>query len=120
MMLADCTTSGVDLMGLVWLAWLMLMIMVLSMGFAALINTGWGRHFGVRGATIMAVGHSIVGFTLALFSLAEVVGSGCIVSLSLGCWFQVGTISVDWSMSLADPFLCAIVMGFLGTTVGHH
>jgi NADH:ubiquinone oxidoreductase subunit 5 (subunit L)/multisubunit Na+/H+ antiporter MnhA subunit len=43
----------------------------------------------------------------ACIGVAEVNQSACLVTLHLHHWFEVGSVSVHWPVSFANPLLCA-------------
>ena len=89
----------------------MFLALLFSVFLASVLAGLTGRWLGTRGVSFMAVVLLAVSLLCSLAAVLEILLSGSTVSLSLGSWFQVGTICFNWSFSFNDPLLCATVCG---------
>ena len=79
-----------------------MLVSVLLSGGATLF---FGHRFGVRGSGCLSLVLMSLASGSALIGVMEVSQTACLVTLVWGHWFEVGSVSVCWSVSFADPML---------------
>jgi NADH:ubiquinone oxidoreductase subunit 5 (subunit L)/multisubunit Na+/H+ antiporter MnhA subunit len=83
--------------------------------FSVLLSAIWsgsaGRWLGVRGVCATSLVLMSLSFLFSVMCVFEATHSACLVTLPLGTWFQVGSLTLEWNFTMVDPLLCACVTG---------
>lgn len=69
----------------------------------------FGRWIGARGSGVVAVFGLLITAFLSLLIWHEVSLEGCSVYLSLGTWFEGGSVNVDWTFCF-DPLTASMLL----------